>query len=417
MSLFFACKENSDTIDPEITILSPSGDGNFNVFDTIHVLASVSDETAIESIKVALVNDHLTPVIYGFSYFPQSKSFTIDEQYIINDIHLESGMYFLMITAFDGVNTANGYVRLNITEVPMELQKIIILTDRQDDIDIYSVKNSTSAEYLYTVQGDYSASDISSRHQQLYFSGNYTINMQVYDLDGFAPLWSVEPMINPPFHLKRNIYSDESLVFVSFRNGFIRAYDGSGVIKFATPFSDVLSPARVFLHDDIVLADIAERSGYKRWVSAYYLVSGVLKGQVQSGIEVINFHYKDSDEAYVVGNTSAGGCIRLYNTATNNLSEPHTFTYGMIMSSVAVDHSNVIIGTENGIYWYRYDHNSLLQYGNASSAGSLLFDGLFSQLYVVHGLQIEIYGFPVPDLISTITMADTIRNAHLLYNK
>jgi hypothetical protein len=322
-----------------------------------------------------------------------------------------------MITAFDGVNTANGYARVNITEVPRELQRIIILTGRQDDVDIYSLKNGTTTQYLYTIQGDYSASDISSRYQQIYISGNYFINMQVYDLNGFVPLWSVEPMINPPFHLKRNIYSGESLVFVSFRNGFIRAYDGNGINKFATPFSDVLSPARIFLLEDIVLADIAERSGYKRWVSAYYLVSGVPKGQVQSGIEVINFHYKDHNEAYVVGNNSAGGCIRIYNTATNNLSEPHTFTYGMITSSVAVDHSNIMIGTENGIYWYRYDYNSLMQYGNASSADSLLFDELSNQLYVVHGLQIDIYGFPVPDLIFTITMADTIRNVHLLYNK
>jgi hypothetical protein len=411
------CKREGDTIDPKIEILSPYWNQNFTVPGAIHVTANVKDESLIESVRVSLVTDDLIPVMSSLAYYPEDKIFQIDDDYSLDDIHLAGGFYFLMITATDGVNAKNEFVRINVSGAPRQLESILVLTQDMNAVGVMTLKDNKMSKHLFTIESDYSASEVSSYRQQLYFSGSKIVNLEVYDLVTNSLQWSIEPMVDAPFHLPGNLYSDEQLLYVSFRKGFIRSYDAMGVMKFATPFDDYIEPGRIYRHGDLIIADLVEKSGYRHYVASYYYASGILKGETLTNMVVVNFHLKDQDEVFVTGNDSTGGCIRIYNDAMNTISEPHRFSGDKITCSVAVNDDNLLIGTSQAVYWYRYSVNSLVKYLDVIDARSLLYDDLLESVYIIRDKAIDVYTFPVPSFVNTFVVQDTILDAHLLYNK
>lgn len=411
------CKREADTLNPEIEILSPCEGQNFSVPGVIRVTANITDESVIRSVRVSLVTVDLIPVIPALAYYPGDKTFLVDDDYFLEDIHLSDGSYFLMITASDGVNDKNEFVGITIYGVPRQLKGLLILEQKTKAVDVMALNGENAPQHLFTIEGDYSASEGSSYRQQLYFSGCEKVNVATYDLVDNSLQWSVAPMLDPPFHRPGNLYSDEQLLYVSFRNGFIRSYDGMGVMKFATPIDNRTEPGRIYRHGDLILADLAEKYGYRHYIASYYYDSGVLKGELQTDMVVVNFHPRNAEEVFVTGNDSTGGCIRIYNDVMNTISVPHLFTGGTITCSVAADDNNLLIGTGQAVYWYRSSTGSLVTYIGGVGVRSLLYDDLSGSVYVVRDKAIDLYGFPEPSLIKTIPIQDTILDAHLLYNK
>ena len=122
-----SCKKEVNS-DPQIVIISPTENQQFNVLDTIQVKCIVCDDNGIENIKTVLVNESLIPVLNPVNYYPQTENKNIDLEilYPLDDIHLESGKYFILVRAFDGTHFKNKYVSINLDEVPVTVRIMFV---------------------------------------------------------------------------------------------------------------------------------------------------------------------------------------------------------------------------------------------------------------------------------------------------
>ena len=228
-------------------------------------------------------------------------------------------------------------------EVPKTLEKIIGIVTNGDHVLVRSIDTS-SISTLIELPDDYAASALNSRFHQLYFAGRNTINLQAFDLISQAISWEEGPMIQLPFHHPRCLSIDDNLLFVSFQKGIIRAYDHLGLVKFDTPITEVAEPARVHRHEEVVIADLKEKSGNRRFIMTYYFASGDRKDSLLSNVEVIEFISKNPDFVYVIGNQASNGYFGIFDVSKNKLSALRDFQGGVIFSAAVIDEDIILIG-------------------------------------------------------------------------
>ncbi|MGZ4033990.1 MAG: Ig-like domain-containing protein, partial [Bacteroidia bacterium] len=233
ITFLFSCKKDDDVTGPKVIFNNPIENQVFNVFGNVTVNASVTDETKIASLSVSLVDAsqqlvHVTIPITVTS----SPSMTFNMLYTLDNIHLESGVYYIMISASDGKNDTHAYQKINLVAVPKVLKKVYV-TSKTSSIqtNLYAIDSTfTTIVPVHNFSGDYLASSVSSYYQQAYMCGNYTGNFSGIDLNGNVK-FSISPFIssNPYF---TGFYNDDKTNYVSRYDGYIKGYDYLGNIVY-----------------------------------------------------------------------------------------------------------------------------------------------------------------------------------------
>jgi hypothetical protein len=415
-SCFYSCQKDTDTVNPKIRILLPFSNEQFNVGGMIHIQATITDDNTIEWIRLGLYDENQVPVLPSEVVYPLTNDYFWEADYYLDDIHLKSGIYELRITAFDGNNTGSGYLLLRLVEIARELERVVMVTQSSGSVNVWSVFTGEPS-ILYSLPSDYSASLTSSFYRHFYMTGEFVENLVCVEMDSWTREWSVEPMTDPPFHLPGNLYEGQQLLYVSFRSGFVRGYNSEGVIRFATPFSDQVEPGRIFEDQELLLVDLKEKSGHRRYIGGYYLASGIERNRIRTDVEVINFHPLDEIRSFVIGNKADTGYIGFCEVTGDKLWPLHSFEDGTIRASVAVDEKNLIIAGEGNCFWYQYSTNSLTKFISDVQIRSILYDDIDNFVYLVDSTGISVYTFPDRQFITFVGSEEEVMNAHLVYNK
>ena len=105
-----SCKKNNDSTPPSITVSSPVSLQQFNVYDTVTVTFTASDDVDLGSYSVKLEDTDLLPVLPAFTGTMNGTSQTISFRFVIDNIRIESGGYYLYIEVSDGNNRQHAFV-------------------------------------------------------------------------------------------------------------------------------------------------------------------------------------------------------------------------------------------------------------------------------------------------------------------
>jgi len=412
-----SCQRQPDTLNPKITILLPSQNEIFSIPAEISYDAIVEDDQNIESVEVYLTQDQVKPLSTPKFYYPGNKYFELSGKIFVEDIHLESGTYYIMFRAYDGNNYKNEFAKIILNGVNRKLEGFVVITEKGDHVNVHKIPLNPGIPELMTIQSDYVGSGVNSKHQQLYFLGANQINFDCYDLTLDELIWSENQVMEVPFHYQRSLFFEKEEIYVSYNQGFIRGYDQNGGIFFATEYTQLTEPATLFKQDDLIIAELKEKSGHKRFITTYYAVSGMQKYQFESNFEVVAFLELDQNLVYVLANEDEGSNIYTYNLATNKLVHLHPFYFEEILSAVSIDKNNIIIGSALGAYWYRYDVNSLTSYVESLSANTLDYEDIGNFVLIADEKEFELFTFPGGVPMGGIEMDEKILNVHLLHNK
>ncbi|MES2592809.1 MAG: hypothetical protein V4608_13070 [Bacteroidota bacterium] len=418
---FISCKKkDTDELGPIISISSPLQNQFFNVFGVIPVKASITDETKITSVSISLVNDQYSPVSPSLSVSVQSPSMEINTSYYIDNIHLENGIYYLMIVASDGINESRTYQKVSIGAVSKVLKQIFVVS--------YSSTSQTNLSYIdsaftsiipyHSFSGDYIGSSVSSYFQQAYRCGEYTGNFEGIILEYNSQKFSIASQIssNPYF---TGFYSDDKKNYVARYSGHIIGYDYTGASVYtAIASAGFYATAMCFNTNYLITSEKDKTSSAKKLVTHY--PTGVAEKQCTITQEVVEFCEMDNDHVFIFGNISGQGVIQLFDRTNNNLWNPYpsSLSAGTILSAVKIDEDTYLFGHSNGtIYKYRYQTSSVTTYLTGYAAKQIKYDELNNQLVIAEASKISVFDYPTTTLIKAVNSSETILDVHLLYNR
>ena len=416
----YSCKKDEDATGPKITFSTPIENQTFNVYDYVTVNATVTDEHKITAISISLVDadQHLVHVTVPLPV--SSPSTSISYQYLLDNIHLLTGIYYIKIFATDGINDSYKYQKIYVIEVPKTLDKVYVISNTsaaQTNLSFIDPVFSSIIPF-HTFSGDHLASSVSSYYQQAYVCGNYTGAFSGHVLQFNGPRFTISPTLssNPYF---TGYYNDDKYNYVARYNGSIRGYDYTGTSIYSATALIGYYAKKICFNDQHLIAEEKEvLTSVKQLVT--YFPNGSFEKSCSLTEDVVAFCEKDAGNVFVFGNTAGQASLSLFDRSNNNIWSPYPFPLaaGGMLSALKIDADTYLIGHSNGtIYKYQYSLGSVTTYLTGYTAVQLKYDDLSNRLYVVEVNRVSTFDYTSVSLVNTVTSTENILDAHLLYNR
>jgi len=410
-AFLFNCREETDVAPPLIEIHSPESGEQYHLQDTIKVNASITATEPIKSVKVVLTTMEFTTALPATYLYPNTGSYSLSIDYTINDNSLSTNDYYLLIRADLENNFKNQYQKIHIVNNTTPNSRLIILTAPSSNaINIYETDESTNEVFLFTITGDYSASEVSAANNLLFIAGRSAINIHAYDLLSFNLNWKQDVIPYLPMHNNNCLFFDEYL-YASFNFQYILGYNASGAIVFDTPINEPDAPGRIYKHGDFVLVDMQKKNISSSSINSYFAGTGALKQEILTTFKVLEFFSLDNDLVLIIGNKNGLGAIYEYNVGQNFMSLRKEIAE-QIFCAEKISGQEYILATNSEVLQYRYTQNSLSDLISTTGVTRIKYDSYFSMLSLVTGKVLDVYQYPEMVNQKTITFSDTILNIH-----
>jgi hypothetical protein len=416
--LFFSCKKELDEYGPVVTIYSPFENQSFSVYDTMLVNASVTDETNITAVSVSLVDINYIPVHKSVNAEVSHPPMTVDILYPLDNIHLLSGKYYLMITASDGKNDSRTFCPVMITAVPKQLKKVFVATNASaSQTNISYIDSTFSNIYPFkSMAGDFTGLSTTSYDQRIFLCGNYNGAFSGIDTEGNVKFSiSAIPSSAPYF---TGYYGEDKKTFVARHEETVKGYDNSGQVIYTAHANPGYYVRKLIMNNGFLVAEEKSKTSSSRVLVSFYS-TGTAEQQVALSQDVVDFCEKDDHNVFVFGNNSGQGVIQLYDRLNNNLWEPYPYPLaaGAILSAVRINETTYLIGHSNGtIYKYQYS-GGVTTYLTGFTAKRLRYDELNDQVYIVESNLITAVDFVSKAPVHVMSSGENILDISFLYNR
>lgn len=415
-----SCKKDVDEQGPEVTFQSPFDNQNFMAFADVNVDADVTDETRIESVVVSLVDLNHIPVHINVSVPVTSPSMSVHIAYPLNNIHLESGMYYLMITASDGKNESHTYQPITIAAVPKALKKIFVAANTSAfQTDLFYIDSTFSAMNSYnTFSGDFLGISASSYYQQVFKCGNYNGNFTSLALPDNTVKFTVSPQISSSPYFTA-YYSEDKKVYVGRYDETVKGYNNAGNIIYNGTANSGYYIRNMIMNNGYLVAEEKNKTSAGKVLVSFY-TTGTPKEQVAISQDVVAFCEKDDHNVFVFGNDAGQAAIQLYDRMNNSLWNPYPYALatGSILSAVKIDQDTYLLGHSNGtIYKYQYLSGSITTYLTGYTANQLKYDELNHDVYIAEANLLTAVDYASKTVVHSVSSPETILDFSFLYNR
>ena len=416
----FSCKKDNDESGPKITFNTPVENQTFNVYDYVTVNATVTDETKITEVSVSLLDANENYAHVSIPVSVSSPSMTVNLQYYLDNIHLETGFYYIKISASDGKNDSHKYQKIYLIAVPKALQTVYVVSNTGSFVTNLSTMDASFSTIVpyHTFSGDYLASSISSYYQEAYMCGNYTGNFTGHLLSYNIPKFTIAPSVsaNPYF---TGYYNDDIHTYVSSYDGNIKGYDYQGSVFYATTSVSGYYAQHLCFNSGYMIAEEKDLSSSAKKLVTYFATGSQEKNCALSQ-DVVQFCEKDATNVFLFGNVSGQATIQLFDRTANNIWNPYPFALatGSLLSVLQIDSDTYLLGHSNGtIYKYQYSIGSVTTFMTGYTAVKLKYDDVNNRLYVVEANKVSVFNMATLGLVNSVNSAENILDVHLVYNR
>lgn len=411
------CRKENTYPPPAIEYYLPKSDDQFELPDTIPVVAKVSAETTIESIKVQLTDSEFNPSLPAITLFPNSTNYTVNLQYPITNNSLVPGKYYILIRADIEDNFKNQYQRVQIkNDFSFDSRLLILTKPAQNKIDLYYYENNTGPNKVLVIDADYTSSDVNPFNNQLFIAGENITNVQAWDLESLTLAWQIQNIPYQPMHNPGCLFFDE-LLYTSFNYLYILGFKPSGDINFNTNIGENDAPGRIFRNYDFILVDIQNKGISSSKLNTYYAGTSGLKQEIFTNFKVVEFFSLNVNTALIFANNGIIGKIIVYDIASNTLNEVNEIDEKITCVGKSTFNSFYFIGTNNSVRLYEqalnYFHEDLRNVG----ADHIDFNQKTGELYISVNNLVDIYNYPEMEYQKTLWFSDTILNIHTLISQ
>jgi hypothetical protein len=412
------CKKEIDGNPPIISISSPTVFSNFDVFDFVAVIASVTDETNLEAVTVDIQDASFNNVVPKIAINVTANSVDINQSIHLNDIHLESGVHYLKIWASDGTNEKSEYKQINITGVPLSINNRIIVSSPVAGTQEWDSFDGISTTPYQTFASEYGGAAVNSYHQYLITMGSFTDNLVAYDPIIIDTVWEKINPGNPPspYYLKM-LQSDDGITYVTTSARSVTGYGQSGTITATVNSSGDYKPDDIFVWGDRIYVEQRHDVTASHFMGVYYRSSGATDKSIGFGNDIVSWEIRTANELFVCSNDGAGqGKLEIYNYSTNSFWEPHAIPPGNIYDTYSISPGQLMISHDLGLYKYTYSTNSLIQVESGHSFTKMVYDEVSNVLWCIEGADLYSYDL-AGNQLSYFSHTSDIKELLLFYNK
>lgn len=414
------CKKEKEIPDPVVTYFSPSENSSFKVMDSVHVIADVTASEGIATIEVCLTNENLVVVLPSISYTcqPNIQSLHLDLLYPIDEIRLESGNYFVLISVKTAHTSKNKFRKVILNEYPRELKGILLVQKKNVNTTSLSLYDKNLQHYpLALFPVDYGFADVSSYDQMIYLAGHNVGDLYGFDMDSLQTRFSINGFNSPDLTCIQGLRVEKGGVILSRSDEVMTYYNIYGKINSVFTENYPLYPTTSFVYDDKILVNVLTHSGPESYLKMYHFPWGGYFQQKQLLFKIVKMFSPRKGEVLLFGNTSNDPVLQVFYPATQASWIPMNSLPGKIISVCQADTNNYFLATPQGIFWYQYQTQTITLFAPVTDATGLAFEDISKLLVVARPLEFSTYSFPAGQKLISVPLTDSLEAIGILYNK
>jgi len=320
-----------------------------------------------------------------------------------------------LIRAENSENFKNKYQEISIQGLPLDFEQLVIVTSGGlNTLGVTGTEDFEVATPLFSITGDYAASEISSSDKLLFIAGKNNPNVHAYNLTGNALSWFVEVTPGKPMHNDGCLYFD-GLLYTTYNYDFIHGYTPAGQIGYHVSIEEFDAPGRIFKHGDFILAEMQKKNTNNPYIVTYYALTGNEKQRRFMDFDVIDFYSMDEQNIIIVTNRNGTGAIYMYDV-NNDILTFRREIEETINVTVKTGNETIILAGNSAIYTYNMVTDNLFTILN-KGALTLAYEHLSGSLITGSFLKIDVYQYPEMVNQKTLLLSDTILDMHIQYSK
>lgn len=328
VALTFSCKKPSDDSLPKVKINTPLAGQYFNVFDTLFVNVEISDNIALEWIKVDIIDEQNSVAIGA-----ESRSNFDDLEEIVNipliidDIHLETGTYHVRATVSDGTNENFAFQQITIFAAPLKRLKILAFSNPSLNTTQVDSLGENGFETAFTWNQKGNIATANSWHGEILLAAENSGDIKMLIGEELAPGEVIlgdgngsNPDYNAmEFHPEfRQYFSSKFLGQIEIRNrGGIESNTFSSTSGFR-PYGIEPVNSKVIVEE----RNLSETITY---VSSYNRSSGALLTSLALEANLVEITHKN-DEIWLWGNDGTQGKLWSFDSENGFITEVYAFS-------------------------------------------------------------------------------------------
>ncbi|MFM7726444.1 MAG: hypothetical protein ACKO7B_07065, partial [Flavobacteriales bacterium] len=120
-------KEKCDTNPPVIRFLEPTANSTFYYLETFAVKADVADDRILKKVLLEVNSASNQRYLQSQTMYPNTQQTSIQLPVVHDDLYLESGTYYIKITADDGENESIAFREIQLIAAPRTLDRVGIV--------------------------------------------------------------------------------------------------------------------------------------------------------------------------------------------------------------------------------------------------------------------------------------------------
>ncbi len=413
MQLYCSCTKNDDN-PPDIFVQSPLSNESFQLPCEIKVSGYVMDNEKVDRVEVNIVSENSATIVQGFDIDADSSYFEYDLSFIIEDLLLLSGNYFINIKAYDDFgNFTSEYITLYLNEIPKSLKSLIYITSNTNQTFIYQQDSLGNSQLVKQLLGNHLLSTGNSRSQHLFVGTDQ--NGDFFDLNNFNKLWNV-PVVssNYPLFIDGSKSADGNQSHLVLGDGRINSYNKNGNI-INTIYSNPQEWFGKFnFQENNVLVE-SSSSFLDRDLVVYFRQSGIEKQRVEIDGEIVKIVSISSNEYAIFSQYFNESRISIYYENLNQIYTDLELSNSIIYDAVLFD-NYLIFSSSNGLFKYDFRLNTLNLISSNLKASKIIPSEMDSFVYLTLGTELWTYGGN-GNLNYLSNYGDSIRNFIPVYNK
>jgi hypothetical protein len=413
IQLCCSCTKKDDN-PPDLLVQSPLSNESFQLPCDIKVSGHVMDNEKIDRVEVNLVSENSATIVQGFDLDADSSYFEYDLSFVVEDLLLLSGNYFINIKAYDEFgNFTSEYITIYLNEIPKTLKSLIYLTSNNNQTFIYNQDSLGNSQLVKQLLGNHLLSIGNSRSQHLFVGTDQ--NGDFFDLNNFTKLWNVPVLSsNYPLFIDGSKSEDGNQSHLVLGDGRINSYNKNGNI-INTIYSNPQEWFGKFnFQDNIVLVE-SSSSFLDRDLVVYFRQSGSEKQRVEINSEIVKIVSISSSEYAIFSQFFNESRISIYYENLNQINTDLEIQNSIIYDAILLD-NYLIFSSSNGLYKYDFNLNTLNSITSNLKASKLIPSEMGSFVYLTVGTELWTYSGN-GNLTLLSSYGDSIRNFIPVYNK
>ncbi len=417
--LFFcSCNKNNDKSAPQINITTPHENQIFQVGDTVQLIAGICDDRQLDYVSIRIVNTDYVPVTPAQTFYPENNCTDINHGIPIGNMMLESGTYYVLVTAFDGTNTTNEFRKISINAVDKRLKYILVLTIDGGQVTVHKIDSLNTISQVNTIHTDYCGSAVSNDVRQFYIGGRYFGDVSVFSLDNWQQQWQVPVIVNPPFPYFEALEVHNTNLYVSFREGRFAIYNQSGSILASRLIENGEYPLAFLPFKDYLITFETSPDGMQRHLLVYFIPSMAVYKKIFVNYDILKILPLNEEECLLFCNSGNLGMVKLFSLSTGDVTNKYVFTEGSFNGVAGIDGSQYLLLSGNEIWYFSYSYKGFTQWATALNPRCLVYDHTEGCYYYAENQFLLKKNRLMPnENLNTYTFQDTIINILPVYNR